>query len=64
MRNPDTDYLRLLQTFTIQEQIDEINDMIHKLATDKLEANKQDNRYDRIKELKHMKNKLINKLDT
>ena len=64
MRNPDTDYLRLLQTFTIQEQIDEINDMIHKLATDKLEANKQDKRYDRIKELKHMKNKLINKLDT
>ena len=64
MCNPDTDYLRLLQTFTIQEQIDEINDMIHKLATDKLEANKQDKRYDRIKELKHMKNKLINKLDT
>ena len=64
MRNPDTDYLRLLQTFTIQEQIDEINDMIHKLATDKLEANKQDKRHDRIKELKHMKNKLINKLDT
>ena len=64
MRNPSIDYLRLLQTFTIQEQIDETNDMIHKLATNKLDANKQDKRYDRIKELKHMKNKLINKLDT
>lgn len=52
MRNPHTDYLRLLQTFTIQEQIDEVNDMIQKLATDKLEANKQDKRCDRINELK------------
>ena len=58
MRNPSIDYLRLLQTFTIQEQIDETNDMIHKL-----DANKQDKRYDRIKKLKHMKNKL-NKLHT
>ena len=64
MRNPSIDYLGLLQTFTIQEQIDETNDMIHKLATNKLDANKQDKRYDRIKELKHMKNKLINKLHT
>ena len=63
MRNPSIDYLRLLQTFTIQEQIDETNDMIHKLATNKLDANKQDKRYDRIKKLKHMKNKL-NKLHT
>ena len=64
MRNPYTDYLRLLQTFTIQEQIDETNDLIYKLARDKLDANKQDKRYDRIKEFKHMKNKLINKLHT
>lgn len=42
MRNPYTDYLRLLQTFTIQEQIDEINDMIHKLATDKFKASIKD----------------------
>ena len=62
MRNPHKDYSRLLQTFTIQEEIDEINSMIHKLATDKCQANIQDKRYDRIKELKQTKNNLAKKL--
>lgn len=62
MRNPHKDYSRLLQTFTKQEEIDEINGMIHKLATDKCEANIQGQRYDRIKELKQTENNLAKKL--
>ena len=59
MRNPFTDYKTLLDTFSYEEQIDEINQKIHELAHEKHHANKIDKRYKRIKELKHMKNNII-----
>ena len=55
MYNQFTEYKKLLQTFSFQEQIDEINDMIKKLSNKKHIANIKDNRYERIKELKHMR---------
>ena len=53
MRNPFADYKTLLDTFSYEEQINE-------LAHEKHHANKIDRRYEQIKELKHMKN-IINK---
>ena len=49
MRNQFRKYETLLQTFSLQEQIDEINDMIKKLVNKKHIANIKDRRYDRIK---------------
>ena len=62
MRNQFTDYKTLLQTFSLQEQIDEINVMIKKLVNKKHIANINDRRYDRIKELKHMRDNILNKI--
>ena len=62
MRNKFTEYKTLLETFSLQEQIDEINDMIKSLANKKHIANIRDRRYDRIKELKHMRDNLMNKI--
>ena len=62
MRNQFTDYKTLLQTFSLQEQIDEINVMIKKLVNKKHIANINDRRYDRIKELKHMRENILNKI--
>ena len=62
MRNQFTEYKTLLQTFSLQEQIDEINDMIKKLVNKKHIATIKDRRYDRIKELKHMKDNFKNKI--
>ena len=62
MRNLFTDYKTLLQTFSLEEQIDEINNMIKSLANKKHRANIKDRRYDRIKELEHMRDNIINKL--
>ena len=47
--NQFTEYKTLLQTFLLQEQIDEINDMIKKLVNKKHIANIKDRKYDRIK---------------
>ena len=58
MKNPFSDYLKLLDTFTHGEKINEINTRINKLATDKHIGNIKDNRYERIKELKHIENTL------
>ena len=62
MRNPFTDYKTLLDTFSYEEQINEINQKINELANEKQHANIIDRRYERIKELKHMKNNIINRL--
>ena len=62
MRNQFTEYKTLLETFSLQEQIDEINDMIKSLANKKHIANIRDGRYYRIKELKHMRDSLMNKI--
>ena len=55
MYNQFTEYKKLLQTFSFQEQIDEINDIIKKLTNKKQIANIKDNRYKRIEELKHIR---------
>ena len=59
MRNPCTDYKILLDTFTYEEQIDEINRKINELLNEKQYGNIKDNRYERIKVLKQMKNNII-----
>ena len=62
MRNQFTEYKTLLQTFPLHEQIDEINVLIKKLVNKKHIANINDRRYDRIKELKHMRDNILNKI--
>ena len=59
MRNPCTDYKILLDTFTYEEQIDEINRKINELLNEKQYGNIKDNRYERIKVPKQMKNNII-----
>ena len=61
MRNPFTDYKTLLDTFSYEEQINEINQKIDELTNKKQHSNKIDRRYKRIKELKQMKNNIINR---
>ena len=61
MRNPCTDYKILLDTFTHEEQIDEINQKINELLNKKQHGNIKDNRYEPIKLLKHMRNNIINR---
>ena len=62
MRNQFTEYKTLLQTFPLHEQIDEINVMVKKLVNKKHIANINDRRYDRIKELKHMRENILNEI--
>ena len=62
MNNHFTEYKKLLQTFSLQEQIDEISDMIKFLANKKHIANINDNRCERIKELQHIRNNILNKI--
>ena len=62
MRNHFTEYKTLLQTFSLQEQIDEINVMIKKLLNKKHIAKINDRRYDRKKELEHMTDNILNKI--
>ena len=62
MRNQFTEYKTLLQTFSPEEQIVEINDMIKSLVNKKHIANIKDRRYDRIKERKHMRDNIINNM--
>ena len=61
MRNPFAGYKTLLDTFSYEEQINEINQKRDELANKKQHANIIDRRYKRIKELKHMKNDIINR---
>ena len=62
MRNQFTEYKTLLYTFSLQEQLDEINDMIKKLTNKKQIATIRDRRYDTRKELKHMRDNILNKI--
>ena len=62
MRNPCTDYKILLDPFTYEEQINEINWKINELLNKKQHGNINDNCYERIKVLKQMKNNIINRL--
>ena len=62
MRNPFADYIKLLSTFSYDEQINEINQKINELVNKKQHACKIDSRYEQTKELKHMKNNIINRL--
>ena len=47
MRNPFADYKTLLDTFSYNEQINEINQKINELANEKQHANIIDRRYER-----------------
>ena len=62
MRNSFADYKTLVDTYSYDEQINEINQKINEFANEKQHANIIDRRYERIKELKHMKNNIINRL--
>ena len=61
MRNLFADYKTLLDTFSYEEQINEINQKINEPDNKKQHANMIDGRYERIKELKQMKNNFINR---
>ena len=62
MRNQFTEYKTLLQILPLEEQLDEINNMLESLVNKKHIANIKDRRYDRIKELKHMRDNIIDNL--
>ena len=62
MKNTFTDHKILLQTFSCDEKINEINQKIYELVNKKQHANKIANHYEPIKEFKHMKNNIINRL--
>ena len=62
MRSQFTEYKTLLQPFSLEEQVDEINDIIKSLVNKRPVANIKDRRYDRIKERKHMRDILINNM--
>ena len=62
MCNHFTKYKPLLQTFSLQEQIDVIYAMIKKLVNKRHIANIKDRRYDTIKELKYMREDIFNKI--
>ena len=61
MRNSFADYKILLDTLTYEEQINKINKKIYQLANEKQHSNIKDRRYELIKELKHMKNNVIDR---
>ena len=52
----------IIRNLSYDEQINEINQKIYELVNKKQHANKIDNYYEQIKELKHMKNNIINRL--
>ena len=61
MHNKFTECKRYLQTFTVHEQVNQINKTIKSLVKRKHIANINDRRYGRTKELKHVKNLLLSK---
>ena len=63
MRNLCVDFKTLFDTFSYEEQIDQINRKINELLKKKQHGNIIiDRRYERIKEFKQMKNNIINRL--
>ena len=59
--NSFTEYKNILQTFTLQEQLNQIESTIKSLQTRKHKGNIKDNRYEWIRELNHMKLSLSSK---
>ena len=53
--NSFTQYKNILKTFTLEEQLKQIESTIKSLQTRKHQGNIKDNRYKRIRELKHTK---------
>ena len=58
MKHANREYLKLLDNFINEEKINEINIMINKTQADMFIGNTRDNRYDRIKQLKQIKNSI------
>ena len=58
MKHAFKSYLRLLDTFTNEEKINEIDEMIYLINTDKAIDSLKDNRYDVIKQLKQIKHSI------
>ena len=58
MKHAHREYLKLLDNFINEEKINEINIMINKTQADMFIGNTRDNRYDRIKQLKQIKNSI------
>lgn len=58
MKHAYREYLKLLDNFINEEKINEINVMINKTQADMFIGNTRDNRYDRIKQLKQIKNSI------
>ena len=50
-----TEYKNILQTFTLEEQLNQIESTIKSLQTRKHKGYTKDNRYERAREIKHMK---------
>ena len=61
-QNRFKEYMILLQNDSLEEQIEEINKMITFLSNKKRISNIVDNRYERIKQLKHLRENLKIKL--
>ena len=59
MKHAYREYLKLLDNFINEEKINEINIMINKTQADMFIGNTRDNRYDRIKQLKQIKNSIL-----
>ena len=57
-QNRFKEYMILLQNDSLEEQIEEINKMITFLSNKKHISNIVDNRYERIKQLKHLRENL------
>lgn len=58
MKHAYREYLKLLDNFINEEKINEINIMINTTQADMFIGNTRDNRYDRIKQLKQIKNSI------
>ena len=61
-QNRFKEYMILLQNDSLEEQIEEINKMITFLSNKKHISNIVDNRYERIKQFKHLRENLKIKL--
>ena len=58
MKHAYREYLKLLDNFINEEKINEIKIMINKTQADMFIGDTRDNRYDRIKQLKQIKNSI------
>ena len=61
MRNQFTEFKTLLKILPLEDQISEINDKIIQVRNEKCPKHLYNHAYDVIKELKHVKNNIINR---